>query len=361
MNVQLSQQALLDALVSHQAYLYRLSSTEINNLLTQFDSISNEMLSKLRDLLDDLSDAEKTAFMAGQYTTPALKEVRTIVQTWQASVASGLLESFTVSATALAVYEATYQAKTIDNRKIEPNGKTLFNKAKKTPLSGGVLLDYLFEKIADDAKVRVEQTIRDGLSKGQTNQQIVQRIKGKKALNYQDGILEQSRSSISTMVRTARSHVSNQAMLDTYKVLDVSYVKFVATLDSRTSKQCASLDGAVYKADEPHPTPPLHPNCRSIILPVTNKEGTTIGKRPFNSKVGDSGEIGVVDSNTTFKGWFDKQDAAFQKSWLGPSRYKLFKEGKYSLDKFVDPLTGQPFTLAELKKLDEEMFKRLGL
>ncbi|MDX6038299.1 phage head morphogenesis protein, partial [Acinetobacter baumannii] len=71
--------------------------------------------------------------------------------------------------------------------------------------------------------------------------------------------------------------------------------------------------------------------------------------------------IGVVDSNTTFKGWFDKQDAAFQKSWLGPTRYKLFKEGKYSLDKFIDPLTGQPFTLAELKKLDEEMFKRLGL
>ncbi|MDK3065645.1 phage head morphogenesis protein, partial [Acinetobacter baumannii] len=48
MNVQLSQQALLDALVSHQAYLYRLSSTEINNLLTQFDSLSSEMLSKLR-------------------------------------------------------------------------------------------------------------------------------------------------------------------------------------------------------------------------------------------------------------------------------------------------------------------------
>ncbi|MDA3468278.1 phage tail tube protein [Acinetobacter sp. AOR38_HL] len=136
MNVQLSQQALLDALVSHQAYLYRLSSTEINNLLTQFDSLSSEMLSKLRDLLDDLSDAEKTALMAGQYTTPALKEVRTLVQTWQASVASGLLESFTVSATALAVYEATYQAKTLANRKIEPNGKTLFNKAKKTPLRG---------------------------------------------------------------------------------------------------------------------------------------------------------------------------------------------------------------------------------
>lgn len=361
MATQMSQQALLDALVSHQAYLYRLSSTEINNLLTQFDSLSNDMISKLRDLLDDLSDAEKTALMSGQYSTPALKEVRTLVQTWQASVASGLLESFTVSATALAVYEATYQAKTISNRKIEPNSKTLLNKAKRTPLSGGVLLDSIFARIADDTRVRVEQTIRDGLSQGQTNQQIVQRIKGKKALNYQDGLLEQSRNQISTMVRTARSHVSNVALNETYTAIGVEYVKFIATLDSRTSKICMGYSDKVYKKDEPHPVPPLHPNCRSILIPVTDEQGKTIGKRPFNNKVNGEGEIGVVDSNTTFKGWFDKQDVPFQKSWLGPSRYKLFKDGKYSLDKFVDPLTGQPFTLAELKKLDEEMFKRLGL
>lgn len=357
----MSQQALLDALVSHQAYLYRLSSTEINNLLTQFDSLSNEMISKLRDLLDDLSDAEKTALMSGQYTTPALKEVRTMVQTWQASVASGLLESFTVSATALAVYEATYQAKTLAEKAIEPNGKTLLSKAKKVPLSGGVLLDSIFARIADDTRQRVEQVIRDGLSKDQTNQQIIQRIKGRKALNYQDGLLDQSRSQIATMVRTARSHVSNVALNETYTAIGVEYVKFIATLDSRTSKICMGYSDKVYKKDEPHPVPPLHPNCRSILIPVSDDSGKTIGMRPFNNKVNGEGEIGVVDSNTTFKGWFDKQDAAFQKSWLGPTRYKLFKEGKYSLDKFIDPLTGQPFTLAELKKLDEEMFKRLGL
>lgn len=362
MNSQLSQQALLDALISHQAYLYRLSSSEINNLLTQFDSLSSEMLSKLRDLLDDLSDAEKTALMAGQYTTPVLKEVRTLVQTWQASVASGLLESFTVSATALAVYEATYQAKTLANRKIEPNGKTLFNKIKKQPMSGGILLDYLFDKIADDTRLRVEQTIRDGLSQAQTNQQIVQRIKGKKALNYQDGIWEQSRSSISSMVRTARSHVSNVAMLETYNVIGVDWLKAVATLDSKTSKGCAVLDGNVYAADDPRkPVFPRHPHCRTIYIPVLDKDGKTIGMRPFNSKLGDTGEISTIDSNVKFPKWFPEQSDAFQKSWLGPSRYKLFKEGKYSLDKFVDPLTGQPFTLAELKKLDEEMFKRLGL
>lgn len=358
----MSQQALLDALVSHQAYLYRISSTEINNLLIQFDSLSNEMISKLRDLLDDLSEAEKTALMAGQYTTPMLKEVRTLVQTWQANVAAGLLESFTVSATALAVYEVAYQAKTVANRKIESNGKTLFSKIKKQPMSGGILLDYLFDKIAADTRLRVEQTIRDGLSQDQTNQQIVQRIKGKKALNYQDGLLDQSRNQISTMVRTARSHVSNVAMLETYNTLGVDWLKAVATLDSRTSTGCAALDGNVYAADDPKkPVFPRHPHCRTIYIPVQDKDGNTIGMRPFNSKLGDTGEISTIDSNVKFPKWFPQQSEAFQKSWLGPSRYKLFKEGKYSLDKFVDPLTGQPFTLAELKKLDEEMFKRLGL
>lgn len=361
MNSQLSQQALLDALVSHQAYLYRLSSSEITKLVSQFDSISGEMLSQLRDLLDELSDAERTALMAGQYTTPALKEIRTVIQSWQSTVASALLESFSVSATALAVYEATYQAKIFAEKQIEPNGKTLLNKARKAPLSGGVLLDSIFARIADDTRQRIEQVIRDGLSKGQTNQQIIQRIKGKKALNYQDGLLDQSRNQISTMVRTARSHVSNVALNETYTAIGVEYVKFIATLDSRTSKICMGYSDKVYKKDEPHPVPPLHPNCRSILIPVTNEQGKTIGKRPFNNKVNGEGGIGVVDSNTTFKGWFDKQDAAFQKSWLGPSRYKLFKDGKYTLDKFVDPLNGQPFTLAELKKLDEEMFKRLGL
>jgi SPP1 gp7 family putative phage head morphogenesis protein len=358
---QTTQQDLFNNLVQHQAYLYRLSSAEIGKLLDEFNKLSSEMLSKIRDLLDELSEAEKSALMAGQYTTPALKEIRSAIQAWQSSILTALPEAFTASAIALAAHEAVYQARVLGEKIKEPNAKTLYGKIKKQPMSGGVLLDYLFNKIADDSRTRVEQVIRDGLSQSQTNQQIVQRIKGKKALNYQDGILEQSRSSISTMVRTARSHVSNQAMLDTYKVLDVTYVKFVATLDSRTSKQCASLDGAVYKADEPHPTPPLHPNCRSIILPVTNKEGTTIGKRPFNSKAGDTGEISTVDSNTAFKNWFEGQTKVFQQQWLGSSRYKLFKEGKYTLDKFVDPLTGQPFTLAELKKLDEEMFKRLGL
>lgn len=70
--------------------------------------------------------------------------------------------------------------------------------------------------------------------------------------------------------------------------------------------------------------------------------------------------IGQIDANTTFKEFFKKTDDFFQKEWLGPKRYKLYKEGKFDFDKFFDP-DGQLYTLDQLRKLDERAFKELGI
>ncbi|EXB37538.1 phage head morphogenesis domain protein, partial [Acinetobacter baumannii 1462234] len=55
-----------------------------------------------------------------------------------------------------------------------------------------------------------------------------------------------------------------------------------------------------------------------------------------------------------------KTDDFFQREWLGPKRYKLYKEGKFDFDKFFDP-EGRLYTLDQLRKLDEQTFKELGL
>ncbi|KCX51555.1 phage head morphogenesis domain protein [Acinetobacter pittii] len=70
--------------------------------------------------------------------------------------------------------------------------------------------------------------------------------------------------------------------------------------------------------------------------------------------------IGQLDANTTFKEFFKKTDDFFQKEWLGPKRYKLYKEGRFDFDKFFDP-EGRLYSLDELRKLDEKSFKELGL
>lgn len=363
------EKSLIEVLTQHQAYLYRASSQSVNELLKIFKEESALMLAKLKDLLEELNDFEKVALASGQYTTTNLKEIRDLISQWFTAINTSLPEVFAVSATALAVYEANYTAKLYGGKIKKPNGEKLYKAAKKVPLVGGALVDDLLTKLAENARQKVEYAIRDGINSGKTNQQIVQRIGGTKRLNYEDGILTSTKSDIERTVRTIRSHVANQTYLDTFKQLGFEYVKLVATLDGRTSKLCASLDGTVWKIDDPAKrVPPLHPNCRSILVPV-EKDGKLIGERPFvmdERRVKDipkderSQLIGQLDANTTFKEFFGKTDDFFQKEWLGPKRYKLFKEGKFVFDKFFDP-DGRLYTLDQLRKLDEQIFNRLGI
>ncbi|WP_151749050.1 minor capsid protein [Acinetobacter oleivorans] len=360
---------LIEVLTQHQAYLYRTSSQSVNELLTIFNAESALMLAKLRDLLDELNDSEKVALASGQYTTTNLKEIRDLISQWFTAINSSLPKAFAVSATALAVYEANYTAKLYGGKIKQPNGDKLYKAAKKFPLIGGALVDDLLTKLAESARQKVEYAIRDGISSGKTNQQIVQRIGGTKRLNYEDGILTSSKSDIDRTVRTVRSHVANQAYLSSFNQIGFEYVKLVATLDGRTSKLCASLDGTVWKIDDSAKrVPPLHPHCRSILVPV-EKDGLLVGERPFvmdERKVKDipkderSQLIGQFDASTTFKEFFKKTDDFFQKEWLGPKRYKLYKEGKFDFEKFFDP-ESRLYSLDELRKLDEKAFKELGL
>ncbi|OCY54122.1 minor capsid protein [Acinetobacter pittii] len=356
---------LIEVLTQHQAYLYRTSSQSVNELLTIFNAESALMLAKLRDLLDELNDSEKVALASGQYTTTNLKEIRDLISQWFTAINTSLPEAFAVSATALAVYEANYTAKLYGGKIKQPNGDKLYKAAKKFPLVGGALVDDLLTKLAESARQKVEYAIRDGISSGKTNQQIVQRIGGTKRLNFEDGLLTSSKSDIDRTVRTVRSHVANQAYLNSFNQIGFEYVKLVATLDGRTSKLCASLDGSVWEINDPAKrVPPLHPNCRSILVPV-EKDGRLVGERPFvmdERQVKDipkderSQLIGQLDANISFKEFFKKTDDFFQKEWLGPKRYKLFKEGKFDFEKFFDP-EGRLYSLDELRVLDEKIFK----
>jgi hypothetical protein len=60
-------------------------------------------------------------------------------------------------------------------------------------------------------------------------------------------------------------------------------VKFLATLDSRTSKICALLDGTTWTMEEVKKRlvkrPPLHPNCRKAGTVDQEADGSQYVKR----------------------------------------------------------------------------------
>ena len=370
-----AQKALIDALSQHQAYLYRASTQSVNELTDQLNKLSNAQLLRLSELLEDLTESERKALQGLNFSSKGkasrnIEEVKTILNEWFKSIDQDLSSEFEKSAVSLAVYEASYTSNLIANSVAVVSGEKIYKTIKKTPYAGGQLVDYLFKDIASSLRKKVEYVIRDGISQGQTNQQIVQRIKGKKSLDYKDGILKTTEYEIERQVRTARSHISTATYIDTYKALGYEYVKVVATLDGRTCKYCASIDGKVYHIDDPtRPRFPVHPHNRTTYVGC-DKDGNIAGQRPFvmdERKVKDIPKeernhlIGQLDANTSFKEFFEQSDEFFKKTWLGKSKYELYKKGEYSIDKFADPLNKRGYTLAELRALDKKTFEAVGL
>ena len=368
-----AQKALIDALSQHQAYLYRASSQSVNELTAQFNKLSNVQLLRLSELLENLTDSERKALQSVNFSSRAkasrnIEEIKATLSEWFSSLNTELPAIFEQSAIALAVYEAGYTV-ALMGETLKTDGEKLYQKAKKVPFSGGQLVDYLFSDIAANLRKKVEYVIRDGFSQGQTNQQIINRIKGRKSLDYKDGLLQSERYVIERQVRTARSHVSNTSYLQTYEALGFTHIKFVSVLDGRSSFTCANLDQTMWKIDDPKiRRPPLHPNCRSTLIGV-DADGNLGGVRPFVAderkiknipKDERDGIIGQVEANTKFSDWFKDQDDDFQRNWLGSTRFELYKKSDFPIDKFVDPI-GQKYTLDELKALDKKTFKELGL
>lgn len=77
------------------------------------------------------------------------------------------------------------------------------------------------------------------------------------------------------LVRTETNYVMNQGHLNGYKDAGIKEYKFLAFIDHRTSPQCKGLDGQVIDANDATVgtnLPPLHPNCRSTIIPIVTRD-----------------------------------------------------------------------------------------
>lgn len=360
--------AILTAMTQHSSYLYRASTGAVNKILELFDKESNGALKEIRSVFEDLSEAERTAFSGGKYTTPRLKKLKEFFSEWQKTLDEILIAEFAESGAALASYESAYVAG-LANEDVALDGEQIYNDVVSKPMTGGALVSELFSGLAYSTIDDTRKVIREGIQNGWTNQQIWRAIRGANPTEPQDGVLRKQRIEAERIIRTARMQISNDAYIETYKAIGFTHVKVVATLDGRTCTVCANYDGKVYAIDDPKkPSFPKHPNSRTVMVGC-DADGQTIGRRPYvadERKVKDipkeqrDGIIGQVNSNTTFKTWFDSQSEEFQQDWLGKTKYELYKKGDYKLDRFVDPL-GKPYTIAQLREMDKKTFKALGL
>ncbi len=123
--------------------------------------------------------------------------------------------------------------------------------------------------------------------------------------------------SVRRLIHTETAYVKSQGDLLTYDKLGVNEYEFLATLDSRTSSICRSLDGEHFKLGDATPGvnyPPMHPYCRSTTIVYraekdgtrAEKDGTRAEKDGTRAARDDEGETYKVDANLNYKDWYKK-------------------------------------------------------
>jgi len=140
-------------------------------------------------------------------------------------------------------------------------------------LPNGEVIQKSFRGIAESQAELFSQVVRNGLLTGEPTRDIARRLVGTLQLGQEGSIkqLAQKGGQLTTatnhqvmaLVRTSVNQVANAASQQVYEAnQDVTQkYRYVATLDSRTSAICASLDGQEFEYGK-GPLPPQHFNCR---------------------------------------------------------------------------------------------------
>ena len=108
----------------------------------------------------------------------------------------------------------------------------------------------------------IKSELSKGLIRGESLQDISKIISDK---------FDTSFSNAMRLVRTESCWIMNEATVNNYKENGIKEYEFMAFLDKKTSKQCRDLDGKKFSIEEYKAgvnLPPLHPNCRSCIIPI---------------------------------------------------------------------------------------------
>lgn len=227
---------------------------------------------------------------------------------------------------------------TIDIRPRLPLESTYVALSDERLVLGQPLADW-WER-ADQATVDAfSREMRIGVQAGETVEQLARRISGGTRDGVQmRGVMDVSRSTARTLVRTSVASVQNAARQAVYEANGDVITEFVhlSRLDDRTSDVCIARAGLRWDAktrkpighDLPYRAPPLHPNCRSVLVV------RVIGGEP--PPVGSAKE------------WIGAMDAAEQDAVLGRGKAALYRAGKITTRELIDQ-SDRPVPLKALK------------
>lgn len=349
---------LLDSAISHAVDFTRYNNGVVRRIIAILNRADKDLFEQLTAALNRLP--------AESFTVERLDMLLQSVRRLNESAYTALQSELQVELKDLVSFESSYQLSLFKN--VLPvqvvvsavNVEQVYSAALSRPFQGRLLSEWA-KSLEADKMTRIRDALRMGYVENQTIGQMVTRLRGTRARGYEDGLIEADRRAAAAVVRTATAHTANftrQRFFDANESL-IKGERMCATLDSRTTVRCASLDGQMFKPGK-GPMPPLHWNCRTTRVPVTKswrEMGIDLDDLPPSTRASMDGQ---VPDDMTYSQWLRKQSAERQDDILGKSKGLLFRRGELPLERFVDR-NGKELTLAQLREKHADAFRKAGL
>ena len=375
---------LFDLTISHQIGIRRLENREIKSLVNFYTNQRREINSRLYSRWGMGRNASVTKMRMREIRTDLNKKINILTSRVQKKVNK--------SSTDLARYEMTFQ-KDLYTRVAKQNIKagtaqlnfnfnvapidTVLTSIYNTPFDGDLPNNW-FKSLNRSQKTHLSRALQSSVLQGEGLGGLQRRVKS---------ITDLGTRQTAALSRTMLMHAQNRAKEKFAQENKIRKRRYTAVLDHRTTWICASLDGRVYTDNENYPGIPQHMGCRSTwtfffepsdlanerITITDNKSKREIEKylrqqaRANGTSVALERRswakqyVGRISGKTTFQEFFSKQRASFQRSYLGESRYRLYKKGGLKIQDMVNTVTGKRLNLNQLRQFDSNAFNLAGL
>lgn len=288
-------------------------------LLKLFKDTRKEVLNELKIIYADIESTEYAKYQIDSLLTSINNALDNLYSNNEKEVNEGLKE----------IYKEMDKQASIDlNNAFNTVNENLVRETLKTNWSGLSFSERIWEHRRSLA-FTIKSELSKGLIRGESLQDISKIISDK---------FDTSFSNAMRLVRTESCWVMNEATVNNYKDNGIKEYEFMAFLDSKTSKECKSLDGKKFSIEEYQAgvnLPPLHPNCRSCIVPIVEDI-----KKP------------IKEAKTTTKKATAKK-APTKKTTKKP------KEKEFKLPKFKKPSSYKTVWKPEMTEMQKEWFDTL--
>lgn len=358
--------------VAHALFVSRYSTGAAKKMVKILDESDKKLSAALLMALEDLDP--------DSFTVKRLESLLGDVRKINDAATKGMLDGLLAEINGFAEYESGYQLDLFNT--IIPKDilshiplmgisyEQVYAAAIAQPFQGRLLKEWA-SNMGSDRIRRITNAVRSGYLGGDTVDTIVRRIRGTKAADYTDGVLQIGRANAASIIKTAISHTAaiarnkfaqNNSDLITAK-------QWSSTIDTKTSAQCRIRDRLRYTLDNkpighkiPYLSGPgkIHFCCRSGETFITASWQDLGIKKDELSAATRASMDGQIPAQMSYGEWLQKQSTYRQTKVLGPTRYKLVRDGGMNYDSFYSD-KGEWLTLAQLRDIDAKAFEEAGL